>query len=229
MHRGTGARWTGPTRRTVPDGDRATTIHVVVLVAALLVLAGLGLFVLGVTTAVTAWYWACVAACGLAAALLVVARLRGPAADDLPLAAGGDDAGRGARAARTAERPAVTAERPAGERPADERPADRPATTGERPAIRATAGTGTGGRSDPAEEDVEVTDLLTVVDLSDEVLVVDEHPRYHLAGCRWLGGRETIPIPVREARTDGFTPCAVCSPDAHLAAVERTRRAARRG
>jgi hypothetical protein len=204
----------------------------VVLVAALLVLAGLGLFVLGVMTAVTAWYWACVAACGLAAALLVVARLRGPADDDLPppVAAGGH---RGAgRPARTAEQPAVTTERPAATdgMPADVQPADeRPATTGERPAIRPTAGTATAGRSDPPEEDVEVTDLLTVVDLSDEVLVVDEHPRYHLAGCRWLGGRETIPLPVREARTDGFTPCAVCSPDAHLGAVERARRAARRG
>ncbi len=202
-----------------------------VLVAALLVLAGLGLFVLGVMTAVTAWYWACVAACGLAAALLVVARLRGPA-DEFrpPVAAGGHrDAG---RAARTAEQPAVPTERPAvtDGQPVDGKPADgRPATTGERPAIRATAGTGTAGRSDPPEEDVEVTDLLTVVDLSDVVRVVDEHPRYHLAGCRWLGGRETIPLPVREARTDGFTPCAVCSPDAHLGAVERARRAARRG
>ncbi len=210
-----------------------------VLVAALLVLAGLGLFVLGVMTAVTAWYWACVAACGLAAALLVVARLRGPADDDLPppVAAGGHrDAGRAARTAEqpavTTEQPAMTAERPAttDEQPADGQPADgRPATTGERPAIRPTAGTATAGRSDPPEEDVEVTDLLTVVDLSDEVLVVDEHPRYHLAGCRWLGGRETFPLPVREARTDGFTPCAVCSPDAHLGAVERARRAARRG
>src|SRR3712207_7155612 len=30
---------------------------------------------------------------------------------------------------------------------------------------------------EPGEEDVEVTDLLLVVDLDDEVLVVDEHPR----------------------------------------------------
>ena len=50
------------------------------------------------------------------------------------------------------------------------------------------------------------------------MLVVDEHPRYHAAGCRWAGTRETIPLPVDEARTDGFTPCAVCSPDRTLAA-----------
>ncbi|WP_409332723.1 hypothetical protein [Trujillonella humicola] len=79
---------------------------------------------------------------------------------------------------------------------------------------------------DPAEEDVEVTDILLVVDLRDQVLVVDEHPRYHLTGCRWLRGRPTIPLPVSEARSDGFTPCAVCRPDSHLADVARARRAA---
>jgi hypothetical protein len=76
---------------------------------------------------------------------------------------------------------------------------------------------------DPEVEEVEVTDLLLVVDLKDEVLVVDEHPRYHLAECAWLAGRETIPMPLDEARTDGFTPCAVCSPDRTLA--ERARAA----
>ena len=78
--------------------------------------------------------------------------------------------------------------------------------------------------TDPEVEEVEVTDLLLVVDLTDEVLVVDEHPRYHVAGCAWLGGRETIPIPLDEARTDGFTPCAVCRPDRTLADRARSRR-----
>jgi hypothetical protein len=32
---------------------------------------------------------------------------------------------------------------------------------------------------------------------------------------------------VREARSDGFTPCAVCAPDAALATAERARRARR--
>jgi hypothetical protein len=54
--------------------------------------------------------------------------------------------------------------------------------------------------------------------------VVDEHPRYHVAGCRWLAGRETIPLPLDEARTDGFTPCAVCSPDRTLAERARARK-----
>ena len=78
---------------------------------------------------------------------------------------------------------------------------------------------------DPGIEDVEVTDLLLVVDLKDEVLVLDEHPRYHRAGCRHLRGRTPIPLPHDEARTDGFTPCAVCEPDHTLAEQVRARKA----
>jgi hypothetical protein len=81
--------------------------------------------------------------------------------------------------------------------------------------------------SDPPVEDVEWTDLLLVVDLKDEVLVVDEHPRYHLPGCVHLDGRTTIPLPVDEARSDGFTPCAGCEPDRNLAERARARKAAR--
>jgi hypothetical protein len=109
------------------------------------------------------------------------------------------------------------------EPPAPPVPASRPTT--------AASGNGTPAAADggdPPEEDVEVTDLLMVVDLTDEVLVVDEHPRYHLAGCPWLAGRETIPLPVAEARTDGFTPCGRCGPDRSLSDAERARRAARR-
>ncbi|MEY8042300.1 hypothetical protein [Saccharopolyspora cebuensis] len=51
-----------------------------------------------------------------------------------------------------------------------------------------------------------------------EVLVVDEHPRYHLTGCDWIAGQETIPLPLAEARELGFTPCGVCAPDSTLAA-----------
>jgi hypothetical protein len=246
----------------------------VVVVAGLLVLAGLGLFVTGVLTAVTAWYWACVVACALAAVLLVVARLRAPARDlprtaEQPVVPPGpavvpDPATPPPLLSASDEVPAeVPAERPDDHRPDDHRPDDarpgddrpehhdtstyrpyealRPAdpaprtggqhatgpSTGARHAVGGPAG-GTAGDGDPAEEDVEVTDLLVVVDLADEVLVVDEHPRYHLADCAWLAGRSTFPMPVREARTDGFTPCGRCGPDGHLAAVERARRASRR-
>jgi hypothetical protein len=96
--------------------------------------------------------------------------------------------------------------------------------------VPAAAGAPAGGDAgDPPVEEVEVSDLLLVVDLHDEVLVVDEHPRYHVARCTWLGGREAVPLPVDEARTDGFTPCGVCAPDRSLAEVERARRSTRPG
>jgi hypothetical protein len=78
---------------------------------------------------------------------------------------------------------------------------------------------------EPPVEDVEFTDQLMVLDLTDEVLVIDEHPRYHLPRCPHVSGLETIPLPLTEARTDGFTPCATCAPDHHLAQRERARRA----
>lgn len=74
---------------------------------------------------------------------------------------------------------------------------------------------------EPAEEDTDAADLLVVADLTTEVRVVDERPRYHLAICAWLAGRPTLGLPVSEARQLGFTPCAVCSPDGTLAAAAR--------
>ena len=177
-----------------------------ILAAGLLVLLGLGLFVAGILTGATALYWGCVAACVVAAVLLIVARRRLSAAGDTPAAATGGRAttpGRGAE-----EVPAGAADRSAAGGPAEPGgpPADLP---------------------DPDVEDVEVTDLLLVVDLKDEVLVVDERPRYHLPGCAHVAGRTTIPLPVDEARTDGFTPCAVCAPDRNLARRARARRSSR--
>jgi hypothetical protein len=164
----------------------------VILAAALLVLLGLGLFVAGILTGMTALYWACVAVCVVAAILLVLTRrqmgaatraeaVAAPATPVIPVSAGG-------RPPRVVDEPEQQA--------------------------------------DPPVEEVEVTDLLMVVDLTDEVLVIDERPRYHLAGCVHLSGRTAIPLPLDEARTDGFTPCAVCAPDRNLARRARERRAA---
>jgi hypothetical protein len=77
---------------------------------------------------------------------------------------------------------------------------------------------------EPPVEDVSAPDALRVVDLLDEVMVVDGRPRYHLSDCRHLLGRDIIPLPIREAREAGFTPCAWCTPDTRLA--ERARRSA---
>jgi hypothetical protein len=187
--------------------------------AALLVLLGLGLFVAGILTGMTWFYWACVASCAVAAVLLVVTRRR-MATEGTPRTAQVTSATSSSAAARRS----AAAGGPAGDAP----------VTGAVPARAVTsdavagngAHAGPAERGDPPVEDVEVTDLLLVVDLKDEVLVIDEHPRYHLAGCRYLAGHETIPLPLDEARTDGFTPCAVCAPDRNFAERARARKAA---
>src|SRR5699024_4837318 len=63
-------------------------------------------------------------------------------------------------------------------------------------------------------EPTDAADLLVVSELDVEVQVVDERPRYHLGECTWVEAHDTIPVPVREARELGFTPCAWCGPDA---------------
>jgi hypothetical protein len=149
-------------------------------------------------------FWGCVAACVVAAAMLVVAwrtiaarakAQKGAAAPaQVPVAAGGPPSAPG--------------------------PASPAAPVAVRPEPRLDT-------EDPPVEEVEVTDLLRIVDLEDEVLVVDEHPRYHVAGCSWVGSRSTIPLPLDEARTDGFTPCATCRPDRTIAGRARGSREGR--
>jgi hypothetical protein len=185
----------------------------VILAAGLLVFLGLALFVAGILTGLTALYWACVVACVVAAVLLFLAR-RG-------MAPRGDGTARTTvRAA--AEAPAGAAsEAPASEAPASEAPASEAPASEAPPAAESVPE----DLGEPPVEEVEVTDLLLVVDLTDEVLVVDEHPRYHLAGCVHLAGRTTIPLPHDEARSDGFTPCGACEPDRQLADRVRARKA----
>lgn len=206
-----------------------------ILAAALLVVVALALFVGGVATGATALYWACVAVSAVAAVLLVVARRRlARTAGGAPLADGAD----GSRDHRGDPAPVSRVTSTAdsdGPAPAPERelPEERRASTSEFPIPapsaenRADGHPPVGESADPPVEEVEVTDLLLVVDLADDVFVVDEHPRYHLETCRWLAGRSAIPLPMDEARADGFTPCAVCSPDRNMAQTARARRATR--
>jgi hypothetical protein len=70
-----------------------------------------------------------------------------------------------------------------------------------------------GPEGEPPEEPRDADAAALVAELDDEVVVVDEQPRYHMAGCRSLPGRPTIPLPAREAVELGFTPCGWCTPD----------------
>jgi hypothetical protein len=226
----------------------------VILGAALLVLVALALFVGGIATGATALYYACIAVALVAAVLLFrtwwAARTGAPAASR---AGAGTPAGAPAIPAARAAEPA-SAPPPPGPPPVRQvtretepdggetrvTPQDDVAPgravghpSGATSVTDGTAAQPPAGRTvdaagdDPPVEEVEVTDLLLVMDLRDDVVVVDEHPRYHLAECPWLRGRTPIPLPIDEARTDGFTPCAVCEPDRHLAAIERARRGRR--
>jgi hypothetical protein len=186
----------------------------VILAAGLLVLLGLGLFVGGVLTGTTALYWACVAACVVAAVLLFLVRRQ--------LGAPARTSGPGTAAPEADRAPAGPEEAAATGRETEPVASAAPAGATQEPAAPRAAEE----LPDPPVEDVEVTDLLLVVDLEDEVLVIDERPRYHVAGCVHVTGRPAIPLPLDEARTDGFTPCGVCRPDATLADRVRARKGA---
>jgi hypothetical protein len=197
----------------------------VILGAGLLLLLGLGLLVAGVLTGVSALYWGCVVACLIAAVLLVLVRrqMAGERATAARVVA--------ARRERAAGQPTVPPPDGAIARPPEAREPEV-----REPEVRYAEARRSTGREDPPEtagepplEEVEVTDLLLVMDLRDEVLVVDEHPRYHLSGCPYLAGADTFPLPIDEARSDGFTPCGSCSPDRNLAQLARERKAGRGG
>ena len=119
-----------------------------ILAAGLLVLLGLGLFVAAVLTGITALYWVCVGVCVLAAVLLAIARRR------LPSGPSGQQAAAEKQPADGAPESAAAAGKP-----------------DESDAVQAPVQE----LGDPPAEDVEVTDLLLVVDLEDEVLASTVH------------------------------------------------------
>jgi hypothetical protein len=109
---------------------------------------------------------------------------------------------------------------------ADEGKAAGPADTAATGAPESTAGESvpaestipaTDADAEPPEEPPDVAASALVAALDDEVVVVDEQPRYHVEGCRALAGKALIPLPAREAIELGFTPCGWCTPDRTLA------------
>jgi hypothetical protein len=74
---------------------------------------------------------------------------------------------------------------------------------------------------EPPAQLVSPADAARVARMSADVLVVDGRPRYHLAECVHLLGRESEPVPVSEVVELGFTPCSLCEPDSALLAEAR--------
>jgi hypothetical protein len=71
---------------------------------------------------------------------------------------------------------------------------------------------------EPAAQYVSPADAARIARMTAEVLVIDGRPRYHVAGCAHLLGRESEPLPVGEAVELGFSPCGRCEPDSALLA-----------
>lgn len=175
-----------------------------ILASLFLVLASLGLLVIGVVQSSLALVWAALAASLLAAAALTAAVLsrRRTAAAAVPVQTGPPPA------------PPLTASPMAAPPPASPTPAPPPQAVQPRstepPVEQPSGGAADAGAALAADPR--------------PVLVVDGHPRYHLAGCPALDGAETDALPVGEARADGFTPCGWCRPDARLLSTRQSGR-----
>ncbi|VVJ21027.1 FIG035962: transmembrane protein [Amycolatopsis camponoti] len=208
-----------------------------------LVLAALGLLVTALITASSLWAWVSIGLSVLAGLLLVADWLRRRRRSAAPAEP--------APSAPASEEPVTeepVAEEPGSEEPIAEEPvskessAEKPPADAEQtvlipaagdlgdpadtpepetPAEPAAAEVPAEPETDPGEEETPAADIAVLADLEDEVVVVDEHPRYHLTTCVWLGTRDTIPIGVGEARQLGFTPCDRCRPDANLVSAHR--------
>jgi hypothetical protein len=199
----------------------------VLYIVLVLVLAALGLLVSALITASSLWAWVSIALSVLAGLMLVFDWLRRrrrsaeptesadaepagaePEPDEAPVVV----AEPAAEADRTALIPAAGELDEPADAPAAAEPAE-PAATGATEAPESEAA------AEPGVEPAPDADDAVLSGLEDMVVVVDEHPRYHLTTCEWLGPRDTIPIGIGEARQLGFTPCARCRPNATLVAA----------
>ncbi|WP_025273918.1 hypothetical protein [Haloglycomyces albus] len=69
---------------------------------------------------------------------------------------------------------------------------------------------------EPSEQKLSHVEKAQLMRLTAEVVVIDGRPRFHHSGCVHLVGRETESLPVAEAMTLGFGPCALCEPTSWL-------------
>ncbi|MEV0130008.1 hypothetical protein AB0H83_16295 [Dactylosporangium sp. NPDC050688] len=68
-------------------------------------------------------------------------------------------------------------------------------------------------QDEPPIQPSSAAEVARVSTMTEEVLVIDGRPRYHVRGCVHLLGRESEPLPVCEAVELGFTPCSICAPN----------------
>ncbi|WET77494.1 hypothetical protein P3102_25840 [Amycolatopsis sp. QT-25] len=192
-----------------------------------LVLAALGLLVAALITANSLWAWLSIGLSVVAGLLLLfdLLRRRKKRAADVPAEEAADDSAEDA----SADEPA---DEPAGE--PDDEPADgqeKKSEDVEQTGLMSAAGelgdaeesSAPESTGDPGEEENDPADVAVVSELETEVVVVDEYPRYHVTSCTWLETRNTIPLGIGEARQLGFTPCALCTPNAEIAGQHRDK------
>ncbi|MGZ4574666.1 MAG: hypothetical protein ACXVGI_05720 [Mycobacteriaceae bacterium] len=208
------------------------------------VVVGCLFLVVSFVTENTAWAWGCIGACGLAAVVLVVDTIRrGRAPEGADASPADTKVPTGSEHTAAAEEiEAVSAVAPTESVPLDvadvadvaddsvtaEDDATTSAPDPENTQVLLVAEESDPRASrledrEPDEEDVDSADALVVGGLSTEVLVVDEHPRFHLPTCTWLADRSTLGLPVAEAVELGFTGCARCAPSTTLAGQSRAR------
>lgn len=207
------------------------------------VLVGFAFLVVSLVTENSSWAWGCIVACVAAGAVLAVdARRRRqvrssttpPPADTGPggahaVGAGGED---DAAVTQVIAVPDVRDEAPTTVLPllAPHGVAAEPVPVAAEPEPAPAAVTATPepqlappveSSAEPDEEDADAADALAVAGSAHDVLVVDEHPRFHVDGCTWLAGRTTMSLPAREAVELGFSPCSRCAPSRTLASLAR--------
>ncbi|MFI9453228.1 hypothetical protein [Amycolatopsis sp. NPDC052450] len=178
-----------------------------------LVLAALGLLVAALITANSLWAWISIGLSVVAGLLLLFDLLRrrkkrAPVEEEAedPAEDASDDAETAEGEEKKPEDVEQTVLMPAAGELGDEEEVSEPQRTG-----------------DPGEEESDPEDVAVVSELETEVVVVDEYPRYHVTSCTWLETRDTIPLGIGEARQLGFTPCALCTPDAEIAGQHREK------
>ncbi|UUV30635.1 hypothetical protein NQK81_38700 [Amycolatopsis roodepoortensis] len=177
-----------------------------------LVLAALGLLVAALITANSLWAWISIGVSVVAGLLLLFDLLRrrkkraAPVEEDTSSSDESDE-----------DEPAEAEEK----KPEDAEQTVLMPAAGELGDVEDTPEPQSGG--DPGEEKSDPEDVAVVSELEVEVVVVDEYPRYHVTSCTWLETRDTIPLGIGEARQLGFTPCALCKPDAEIAGQHREK------